>query len=95
MDIFRVFDCLNYLPNLLFGMEAAGLSGGVVEGAISYTGDCTKDNGNKENTKFDEYKNSSNYSKYVCKKDYRQRNNRVQGTFIVNPMRFIKLKLLI
>uniref|UniRef100_A0A1I7WEN7 Pyruvate carboxyltransferase domain-containing protein n=1 Tax=Heterorhabditis bacteriophora TaxID=37862 RepID=A0A1I7WEN7_HETBA len=39
MDIFRVFDSLNYLPNLLVGMEAAGKAGGVVEAAISYTGD--------------------------------------------------------
>ena len=49
MDIFRVFDCLNYLPNLMFGMEAAGMSGGVVEAAISYTGDCTIDGNNKYN----------------------------------------------
>lgn len=49
MDIFRVFDCLNYLPNLIFGMEAAGQSGGVVEAAISYTGDCTVQQGNKYN----------------------------------------------
>lgn len=27
MDIFRVFDSLNYLPNLLLGMEAAGRAG--------------------------------------------------------------------
>ncbi|XP_060014426.1 pyruvate carboxylase, mitochondrial isoform X1 [Lagenorhynchus albirostris] len=39
MDVFRVFDSLNYLPNLLLGMEAAGSAGGVVEAAISYTGD--------------------------------------------------------
>ncbi|XP_014676191.1 PREDICTED: pyruvate carboxylase, mitochondrial-like [Priapulus caudatus] len=39
MDIFRVFDCLNYMPNLILGMEAAGKAGGVIEAAISYTGD--------------------------------------------------------
>ncbi|KAG8437830.1 hypothetical protein GDO86_008509 [Hymenochirus boettgeri] len=39
MDIFRVFDSLNYLPNMILGMEAAGQAGGVVEAAISYTGD--------------------------------------------------------
>ncbi|OCT81661.1 pyruvate carboxylase, mitochondrial [Xenopus laevis] len=39
MDIFRVFDSLNYLPNMILGMEAAGRAGGVVEAAISYTGD--------------------------------------------------------
>ncbi|XP_014855347.1 PREDICTED: pyruvate carboxylase, mitochondrial [Poecilia mexicana] len=41
MDIFRVFDSLNYLPNMLLGMEAAGSAGGVVEAAISYTGDVS------------------------------------------------------
>lgn len=41
MDIFRVFDSLNYLPNILVGMEAAGQAGGVVEGVISYTGDVS------------------------------------------------------
>uniref|UniRef100_A0A672YSC0 Pyruvate carboxylase n=1 Tax=Sphaeramia orbicularis TaxID=375764 RepID=A0A672YSC0_9TELE len=41
MDIFRVFDSLNYVPNMLLGMEAAGSAGGVVEAAISYTGDVS------------------------------------------------------
>merc|ERR1719402_1080935 len=49
MDIFRVFDSLNYLPNLLVGMDAAGKAGGVVEAAISYTGDIT----NPNKTKYD------------------------------------------
>merc|ERR1719510_2545990 len=39
MDIFRVFDSLNYVPNLKLGMEAVGRAGGVIEAAISYTGD--------------------------------------------------------
>ncbi|XP_064293588.1 pyruvate carboxylase, mitochondrial isoform X1 [Phalacrocorax carbo] len=39
MDIFRVFDALNYLPNLILGVEAAGQAGAVVEAALSYTGD--------------------------------------------------------
>ncbi|XP_041567923.2 pyruvate carboxylase, mitochondrial [Taeniopygia guttata] len=39
MDIFRVFDALNYVPNLLLGVEAAGSAGAVVEAALSYTGD--------------------------------------------------------
>lgn len=39
MDIFRIFDSLNYLPNIILGMEAVGKAGGVVEAAISYTGD--------------------------------------------------------
>ncbi|XP_076057738.1 pyruvate carboxylase isoform X2 [Oratosquilla oratoria] len=41
MDIFRVFDSLNYLPNLILGIDAAGKAGGVVEGAISYSGDIS------------------------------------------------------
>ncbi|XP_071657587.1 pyruvate carboxylase, mitochondrial isoform X1 [Patagioenas fasciata] len=39
MDIFRVFDALNFVPNLVLGVEAAGAAGGVVEAALSYTGD--------------------------------------------------------
>ena len=39
MDIFRIFDALNYLPNLLLGVEAVGRAGAVVEAALSYTGD--------------------------------------------------------
>ena len=38
VDIFRVFDSLNYLDNLQLGVEAAGEAGGFVEGAMSYTG---------------------------------------------------------
>ncbi|KAI0215761.1 Pyruvate carboxylase, mitochondrial [Lamellibrachia satsuma] len=48
MDVFRVFDSLNYIPNLKLGMEAAGNAGGVVEAAISYTGDVS----NPEKTKY-------------------------------------------
>lgn len=47
MDIFRVFDSLNYLPNLILGMEAAGKAGGVVEAAISYSGDVSDPNRTK------------------------------------------------
>lgn len=38
MDIFRVFDSLNYMDNLLLGIDAAGAAGGVVEGTMCYTG---------------------------------------------------------
>jgi pyruvate carboxylase len=41
IDIFRVFDSLNYLENLKLGVDAAGAAGGFVEGAISYTGDVS------------------------------------------------------
>ena len=39
VDVFRVFDSLNYLENLKLGVDAAGAAGGVVEGTMSYTGD--------------------------------------------------------
>ncbi|XP_048259230.1 pyruvate carboxylase, mitochondrial-like isoform X1 [Haliotis rufescens] len=41
MDIFRIFDSLNYLPNIIVGMDAVGKAGGVIEAAISYTGDVS------------------------------------------------------
>ena len=41
IDIFRVFDSLNYLPNILFGLDAVHAAGGVAEGTICYTGDIT------------------------------------------------------
>lgn len=52
MDIFRVFDSLNYLPNLILGMEAAGKAGGVVEAAISYTGDVSDPTRTKYNLQY-------------------------------------------
>ncbi|CAH0625326.1 unnamed protein product [Chrysodeixis includens] len=52
LDVFRVFDSLNYLPNLVLGMEAAGKAGGVVEAAISYTGDVSDPNKKKYSLKY-------------------------------------------
>lgn len=49
MDIFRIFDCLNYMPNILLGIEAAGKAGGVVEASICYSGDV----GDPARTKYD------------------------------------------
>ncbi|KAK7504778.1 hypothetical protein BaRGS_00003806, partial [Batillaria attramentaria] len=49
MDIFRIFDSLNYVPNIIVGMEAAGNAGGVVEAAISYTGDVSDPSKKKYN----------------------------------------------
>jgi pyruvate carboxylase len=43
MDIFRVFDSLNYVENLELGIDAVRKAGGVVEGTISYTGDVSDD----------------------------------------------------
>ncbi|XP_018647845.1 putative pyruvate carboxylase [Schistosoma mansoni] len=48
IDIFRIFDSLNYLPNLIMGMDAVGTAGGVVEGSICYSGDLA-------NPKLDKY----------------------------------------
>lgn len=48
MDIFRVFDSLNYVPNLAIGMQAVCKAGGVAEAAISYSGDI----GNPSKTKY-------------------------------------------
>ena len=41
MDIFRVFDSMNYLPNMQIGCESVGEAGGVVEASICYTGDIS------------------------------------------------------
>lgn len=47
-----MFDSLNYLPNLVLGMDAAGKAGGVVEAAISYTGDVSDPQKTKYNLKY-------------------------------------------
>mmetsp|Transcript_36116 Transcript_36116/g.84374 ORF Transcript_36116/g.84374 Transcript_36116/m.84374 type:complete len:1243 (-) Transcript_36116:126-3854(-) len=39
IDIFRVFDSLNYVENLRLGVEAVLAAGGFAEGTMSYTGD--------------------------------------------------------
>ncbi|XP_011270291.1 hypothetical protein CAOG_08680 [Capsaspora owczarzaki ATCC 30864] len=39
VDIFRVFDSLNYVENLRLGIDAVRAAGGVIEAAICYTGD--------------------------------------------------------
>lgn len=52
MDIFRVFDSLNYVPNMVVGMEAVGKAGGVIEAAISYTGDVSNPDKKKYNLEY-------------------------------------------
>jgi pyruvate carboxylase len=49
IDVFRIFDCLNYLPNLELGIDTVGEAGGVIEAAICYTGDV----GDPRRTKYD------------------------------------------
>ncbi|MCA9715707.1 MAG: pyruvate carboxylase, partial [Myxococcales bacterium] len=39
VDVFRVFDCLNYRENLKLGIDAVGEAGGVIEACLCYTGD--------------------------------------------------------
>lgn len=53
MDIFRVFDSLNYIENMKLGIQAAAASGGFAEAAICYTGDVTDTSpDNKYNLKY-------------------------------------------
>ncbi|MFM1748135.1 MAG: hypothetical protein RLZZ188_1801 [Verrucomicrobiota bacterium] len=52
MDIFRVFDSLNYLPNLRVAMEAVNDTHGVCEAAICYTGDILDDRRDKFSLKY-------------------------------------------
>ena len=47
MDIFRVFDSLNYLPNLRVAMAAVQETHGVCEAALCYTGDILDDRRDK------------------------------------------------
>ena len=44
MDVFRVFDSLNYVENMRLGIDAVGSAGGIVESAMSYTGDVSNPN---------------------------------------------------
>ena len=39
IDVFRVFDSLNWVENMRVAMDAVGKSGKVIEGTICYTGD--------------------------------------------------------
>jgi len=41
VDVFRVFDCLNYVENLKLGMDAVGEAGGVIEASLCYSGDVS------------------------------------------------------
>ena len=41
IDVFRIFDCLNYVENLQLGIDAVGEAGGVIECALCYSGDVS------------------------------------------------------
>jgi pyruvate carboxylase len=43
MDVFRIFDSLNYIENMRLGIDAVGEAGGVIEASICYTGDVSRD----------------------------------------------------
>lgn len=49
MDIFRVFDALNWVPNMKVAMEAVIEAGGICEAALCYTGDIL----NPDRSKYD------------------------------------------
>jgi hypothetical protein len=49
MDVYRVFDSLNWLPNMKLAMESVVKSGAICEAAICYSGDIL----DKEKTKYD------------------------------------------
>ncbi|MCB9595848.1 MAG: pyruvate carboxylase [Sandaracinaceae bacterium] len=41
IDVFRIFDSLNYVENLKLGIDAVGEAGGVIEASLCYTGDVS------------------------------------------------------
>jgi pyruvate carboxylase len=52
VDIFRVFDALNYVPNLRLAMKAVQRAGAVCEAAICYTGDLLDPKRDKYSLKY-------------------------------------------
>ncbi len=52
MDIFRIFDSLNYLPNLKVAMEAVNETHAICEGAICYTGNILDKSRSKYSLKY-------------------------------------------
>jgi pyruvate carboxylase len=52
IDIFRIFDSLNYLPNLKVAMEAVHETHAICEGAICYTGDILDPGRSKYSLKY-------------------------------------------
>ncbi len=41
LDVFRVFDSLNYIENMRLGIDAVGQAGGIIEAALCYSGDVS------------------------------------------------------
>eukprot|EP00934_Nitzschia_sp_Nitz4_P003661 Nitzschia sp. Nitz4//scaffold86_size83305//61772//65710//NITZ4_005269-RA/size83305-augustus-gene-0.59-mRNA-1//1//CDS//3329559271//3651//frame0 len=44
MDVFRVFDSVNYIENMRLGIDCVGAAGGIIEGTVCYTGDVSDPN---------------------------------------------------
>jgi pyruvate carboxylase len=41
MDVFRIFDSVNYIENMKLGIDCVGEAGGIIEAAVCYTGDVS------------------------------------------------------
>ena len=52
IDVFRVFDCLNWVENMRVSMDAVVESGKICEGAICYTGDILDPDRSKFDLKY-------------------------------------------
>jgi pyruvate carboxylase len=52
IDVFRIFDALNYLPNLKLAIDAVRSSGMIAQAAICYTGDILNPNRGKYDLKY-------------------------------------------
>ena len=52
IDVFRIFDSLNWVENMRVAMDAVGNSGKVIEGTICYTGDLLDPSRSKYNLKY-------------------------------------------
>src|SRR5260370_37063021 len=53
IDLFRIFDACNWLPNLKLGIEAVRPTGILPEAAICYTGDIPDPRRTKSNRQYD------------------------------------------
>lgn len=52
IDVFRVFDALNWMPNMKVAMDAVTASGAICEASICYTGDLTNPKRTKYSLKY-------------------------------------------
>jgi pyruvate carboxylase len=52
MDVFRIFDSVNYIENMKIGIDCVGSAGGIIEAAVCYTGDVSNPNRGKYNLEY-------------------------------------------